>query len=359
MIEPGHRARISNVQALRAIAVLLVMFLHLRDLAAVRGLGAWLPDWASVGHAGVDLFFVISGFVMVLIGHADEARPRAAGRFLYRRWARIYPTYWFWFLVTLLVYLTAPAWLRLRPGDLTHLLESFLLVPTWTPQLVAVSWTLKYELYFYLVFSLIILLPAGWRMPALALWGGAMLIGQSVCYRAPEILCHKSLFLTMHPLAFEFLFGALVAWLYLRVRVPRPFAVLWLGIGLLVAGALVYVWSGVHLDDNIWYRVLLFGMPAAVLLQGCLEVERQAGWTAPGWLSAIGDASYSIYLSHFLIFELLFGALVAIDAMPSPLLDMMVFGAALGVGLLAHRWVERPLLDLTRGRWRRRGRVLG
>ncbi|NCA69129.1 MAG: acyltransferase [Sphingobacteriia bacterium] len=351
--------QILNVQGLRALAVLLVVFLHLRDLERVHRVDALLPVWADIGHSGVDLFFVISGFIMVVIAREQSATMRTAARFLYHRWARIYPAYWFWFLVTLAIYLTAPAWLRLSPNQLDQLVASFFLIPTWTAQLVPVSWTLKYELYFYLVFSVIILLPPGWRARVLLLWGVYLLLGQAVCYEAPDILCHKTWFLTMHPLAFEFLFGAAVAWLYLHQRIAHPVRILALGLLMFAGGLTFFIWSGIHLDANIWYRVLLFGLPAAVLLWGLVEMERQDALLMPTWLVAIGNASYSIYLSHLVLIELLFRALSKQDGIPTVAATPLVCMLALGIGILAYQRVERPLLALTRGRhgalvpWRR------
>ncbi len=332
------------------MAVLLVMFLHLRDIERIYRPDPVLPVWADIGHSGVDLFFVISGFIMFLITHAYPATSATAGRFLQHRWARIYPTYWAWFLISLAVYVTAPAWLRFEPGKLTHLLEGFFLIPTWTSPLVPVSWTLKYEIYFYLVFTAVIFLPQRLRMPALILWALYMLIGQQVCYAAPTVLCHKTLFLTMHPLVFEFLFGTVVAWLYLRVPLRRPLLMLLLGLGLQVGGLLWLVLGEVFLDANAWYRVFLFGLPAAVMLYGVVEMERARGAMTPRWLIAIGNASYSIYLSHFLVLLVLFKALAAQRLVPTAIVTSAVFMAALGAGLLAHRWIEQPLLALTRRR---------
>lgn len=342
------RSRIENLQALRAFAVLLVLFLHWRNLERTHRTDALLPEWADVGHAGVDIFFVISGFIMVVIARNYRSDGATARSFLYHRWARIYPVYWFWFLVTLGFYFTVPGWLGLQAGQMPYLLESFFLLPTWSMQLVPVSWTLKYELYFYLVFSAVILLPARWRMLALLGWGGAMIAGQAVCYEAPDIQCNKNLLLTMHPLGLEFLFGALIAWFYLRRRNGRPLLLLACGIVFVLVGFVVYVWTGIHIDDNLWYRVLLFGLPAAVLLYGCVEIERQFGIKAPRWLVAVGTASYSLYLSHLLLMTLLYGRLAPYEQLPTLWLDLLIFALTIGIALSAYRWIELPLLRLFR-----------
>ena len=345
-------AKIANLQGLRGLAVLLVLFLHWQLLEQAYRPDGILPQWLRIGHAGVDLFFVISGFIMVVIARNSPPGMRTAGTFLYHRWARIYPTYWFWFLVSLALYLTVPAWLRLVPRQMPHLIESFFLLPTWSAQLVPVSWTLKYELYFYLVFSALLLFPGRWRIYLLLAWGGSLLIGQSLCYDAPTISCNKSLFLTVHPLAFEFLCGALIGWSYVRWRAPFSLALTCSGASLVVLGLTLYLWSGLDLDDNIWYRVLLFGLPATLFLYGCVELERQRKITAPRWLIGLGDASYSLYLSHFLMMSLFFARFPLYVTLPVWLLDLIVLALALGVGLLGHRWIERPVLRLCRGQYR-------
>jgi exopolysaccharide production protein ExoZ len=334
---------------MRGCAVLLVVFLHWCLLEPNYRSDAYLPDWGRIGHAGVDLFFVISGFIMFVIARDYAADFRTAKTFLYHRWARIYPTYWFWFLLALGLYVSVPHWLGLEPGQMSYLVQSFFLLPTWSALLVPVSWTLKYELYFYLVFSVIILLPASWRIAALIGWGGYMIAGQAICYDAPVIQCNKNLFLTMHPFGLEFLFGTLAGWLYLRGTITRPRMLTLAGACLLLTGFFVYIVAGLRLDDNLWYRVLLFGLPAAVLLSGYVEMESRCAMTAPRWLIYIGTASYTIYLSHFLLLTLLFAALMRYDWLPTPWLDVLVLALTLGIGIAAYHSVERPLLRLMRG----------
>ena len=331
--------------------------MHWQNLASsYRDIGA-APAWVRIGHSGVDLFFVISGFIMMVIARNYPANLATAGTFLYHRWARIYPAFWIWFLIALSFYLLRPNWIHLEPGQVKYLTQSFFLLPTWSPLLVPVSWTLKYELYFYLVFSIVILVPSKLRIVALLAWGGYIIVGQSKCYAAPEILCNRNLFLTMHPLALEFLFGVLVAWSYLRVRIAWPLTLTLFGCALLLAGFTVYLGTGLDIDSNLWYRVFLFGLPASVLLYGCVELERQRGCIAPDWLIKVGNASYSIYLSHLLLLEVLYATLTEYTALSAPSVDILALCAALGGGLLAYHVVELPLLRLSRGRYRLRLRA--
>jgi len=344
------RAKITNLQGLRGVAVLLVAFLHLQNFEHIYREDAILPAWARIGHSGVDLFFVISGFIMIVIARDYPCNWRTAAGFLYNRWARIYPTYWLWFLVSLSIFLAAPHWLRMEPGAVPRLVESFFLVPPWSPILVPVAWTLKYELYFYLVFSLVILVPARLRMWALMTWGVYMLAGQAHCHLMPETHCSKGFWLTIHPLGMEFLFGAFVGWIYLHYRSRNPRYILGAGFLLMLSGYALYLLTGLDLDDNLWYRVVLFGVPAAILVYGSVEVERHRAPYMPRWLVGLGNASYTIYLSHFLLMQLFFFLLTKHFNMPIAVLDFLVATLVLSVGVAAYAWLERPLLRVCRGR---------
>jgi peptidoglycan/LPS O-acetylase OafA/YrhL len=344
------RTKIDNLQGLRGVAVLLVGFLHLHNFEHIYREDAILPAWARVGHSGVDLFFVISGFIMMAIARDYASNARTAAGFLYNRWARIYPTYWLWFLISLFIFVVAPNWLRMEPGQIPRLVESFFLVPPWSPILVPVAWTLKYELYFYLVFSLIILVPARKRIFALLVWGMYMLAGQTHCYLMPEAQCSKGFSLTIHPLGMEFLFGAFIGWLYMNRELKRPRYILTAGLVLMAGGYALYLFTGLHLDDNVWYRVLLFGIPATVLVYGAVEMERKWAPFVPAWLVTLGNASYTIYLSHFLLLQVFFFLLTKHFSMPIASLDALIVSLVLGVGVAGYLWIERPLLRLCRGR---------
>ncbi|HEY9217739.1 MAG TPA: acyltransferase, partial [Phenylobacterium sp.] len=149
-----------NIQGLRALAALMVAVGHLQVLfAAVHPALAWV----GLGRAGVDLFFVISGFIMVF---TTEREPPSAGRFALRRILRIVPLYW---AVTLAVFALA----ALRPGlldagraDPVWLAKSLAFIPfdkgdgTMNP-LVPVGWTLNYEMFFYALLALALIPPLG------------------------------------------------------------------------------------------------------------------------------------------------------------------------------------------------------
>lgn len=96
--------RLEWVQGLRAFAVLLVLFSHLFRIEEKYATQTVLPDFVLAGVSGVDLFFVISGFIMVVVTEKSRAGLRRAAQFIYRRLLRIYPVYWFYTSLVLVVY---------------------------------------------------------------------------------------------------------------------------------------------------------------------------------------------------------------------------------------------------------------
>ena len=284
--------RIVNIQALRGIAALIVLLPHLKHYD-IRFGGDYLPGrtlW-ELGNAGVDLFFVISGFVMVattLGRHGSSAEP---GRFLLRRAAHIYPLYWIFSGVVLVVYLKSAAMVNAHAeGQRIILWKSFLLLPQKATPLVAQGWTLIHELYFYLVFALLLKVRESWVPATLILWG---VVVTAASFRFVDK--NPELNILVNPLTLEFIAGCFIA-MALRGGYVRQ------GGWVLVAGIVLLVIGAMRLTDlnSPWQRVAYFGVPSALIVSGAVAIE-QVGKTLPRWLIATGDASYSLYLSQGLV----------------------------------------------------------
>ncbi|MEA2116633.1 MAG: acyltransferase, partial [Thermodesulfobacteriota bacterium] len=135
--------RIKNIQALRGVAVLLVVFFHMVTIEKkYGGTNTLLSDYFQFGMFGVDLFFVISGFVMVTVSRGKFQQPRQAATFLYHRISRIYPMYWFYSLLVLAVFLLQPSFVNSSQFGQVNILASFLLLPQKHLPLLMVGWTL-------------------------------------------------------------------------------------------------------------------------------------------------------------------------------------------------------------------------
>lgn len=332
-----------NIQALRAIAALLVVFAHLPGIEVKHSPDQVLPMIFMLGISGVDLFFVISGFIMVYVTWHRPRGLRSVGAFLFSRFTRIYPIYW---LIAGLVFI---AW-KIRPDlisfdpDATRLWRSFLLIPDNTLPMLKVAWTLIHELYFYSVFALCLLLPRRFLMGVLTLWAAAILLLQNsgFCPLSPTWR------LMTNPVNLEFYFGAVIGWIYVQRSGPLPLAwtALILG-GLSFTAGLVYQ-SQFALDPFPTYaqRTVVFGVPSALIVYGLVAVERM-GTRSPKRLATVGDWSYALYLSHVLSLSVL-GYVWGAIAGPSAWDNLLILPAMvmISIGLSALIWYgfERPAL---------------
>ena len=153
-------SQLRTIQVARGVAANLVVFSHLFFVESKYMIGGVLPPFTLYGISGVDLFFVLSGFIMVAVAGRDIGPIE----FLWRRATRIYPTYWLVSLAVLAVAIVAPTIVNSSIQVPISLWRSFLLIPDRTLPLLAVGWTLVHEMYFYLVFAIILAL----RIPILA-----------------------------------------------------------------------------------------------------------------------------------------------------------------------------------------------
>src|SRR5687767_4316208 len=171
--------KLNSIQVLRGIAAMTVVASHLVPLERKYFGEQLLPHFFDLGVSGVDLFFVISGFVMVTVTRGRRGGWRTL-EFLYSRATRIYPTYWFYFFITLCVFLAMPHWVNASENHQADLWRSFFLFPGQHLPLVLVGWSLILELWFYVVFAGLLLLDERMRLPALAIWAVIILAANTI-----------------------------------------------------------------------------------------------------------------------------------------------------------------------------------
>ena len=338
-LSTAHPPRLAGLQALRGVAALMVVLHHAIGSAEANGFG--LPGLARgvAFNAGVDIFFVISGVVMELTaGAAQIARPGGAADFMRRRAARILPLYWA--LTLLAMGLAALAALlgvaiqaQLSPW---LLLCSMLLLPAsgaggQAAYVIPMAWSLTYEMAFYLLFAGLLNARPGVRLGVLgAVFSAATLLGWRA---APEAPLWRML---TDPTLFEFLAGCGLAVLWRRgVRLGCGVC---LGLVILGVGLLLAQWSRLPPWD---VRLLGWGVPAVLVVAGCLLPDRPLRWRGLGVLTALGDRSYSLYLSHFFALAL-FVRLHRAAPLPDGLALLAMVALCLVVAELCWRSIERP-----------------
>lgn len=328
---------LSNIQALRALAALLVVFVHLETLGRPLGLEKGLFDLFAVG---VDLFFVISGFIMV---HSTSRRTISPGHFIRDRLLRIVPLYWALTFCVFAVALAWPAMLGTTQADWGALLRSLAFIPyerfdgTIRP-ILFVGWSLNLEMAFYLLFAITLhVRDAGRRilcgvcMLILAVMLGA-LFGKSL---PPEMR-----FLTQ-PILLEFAAGMLLGWVHPRLPTSRTSARLAVPCGASALIALIWT-TGWPLAAG--WPTALPGACAVVL--AALVAER--GGLTINWrpVQLTGAASYALYLTHPFVSQAWIIAARRFDVLqPStaPLLMTTAIVCAVVVAVTVHRRIELPL----------------
>lgn len=341
--------KLNNIQALRGVAVIAVIFFHLVIIEAkYGGTQTLLPSWLSFGMFGVDLFFVISGFVMVTITRGKFQQAREALMFLYHRASRIYPLYWVYTTLALIVFLIQPSWVNSSQGSQVDIFSSYLLLPSLKLPLVQVGWTLIYEMYYYLVFFVILFaVPEKFLVAAIFVWGGIIAI-----FSSPT--GGPAYYIVFNPLTIEFLAGCLIAVHFHNARQVRVNGFVLVTIACLgmLAAILGYVQfmnlTGMYLEG--WARLVYYGVPATIIVFCIVHAERN-GTFLPNPLIQIGNASYSIYLSHLFTINAVGKVwnLFANDALFDNYIALCIaFILSLIAGFISYRFIELPLLSLSR-----------
>jgi exopolysaccharide production protein ExoZ len=283
--EPIARTVIS-IQALRALAAAAVAIVHFETIWQILVGNAGGPVASFPLSSGVDVFFVISGFIMVFSSEQFFAAPGGSLEFFTRRLARIVPLYWLTSVVAIFV--------MSLPFDWSSLVKSALFIPYQKPNgsivpLHGVGWTLNYEMFFYFLFSIAILWPRRTAIFVVCLALTSIVITASVFPPTLAPLIYWS-----NPIILEFAMGVLIAFAYRSdVRIPRLLRLC------LALAALGSIWFSTGYMPPSLDRVLFWGVPAAVLVAcAVLGTRRQhSQWiTAP--VKLLGDASYSLYLIH-------------------------------------------------------------
>jgi len=346
-----------NIQAMRAIAALLVVSCHsFQNIQPMRAYWA-RPFFLAVGPMGVDIFFVISGFIIYQVMQRSIAGMDAMGRgqavytFAMKRFIRIYPLYWIVFAASCLwVAWAAP--LTPPPERLFRLLA---LVGNWPNYRVPVAWTLTFEIYFYAVAALSLLLFARRAMAGLVIWfvvvGGAALLDLWLPWGKP-------LDFVFAPIVLEFLLGVAVALLIDR-GIHRFHgallvgAVVWLSVGTLFLRPSLFPSRAAHwgvdvaISRTFGLHLVCWGIPAAILVYEVIVLEIGRQWIMPRLLQYLGNASFSIYLWHFAVFTAvaeIFARLGWVSLVNPVALTVLMIAMAMGIALLSYHWLEKPLL---------------
>lgn len=326
-----------QLQYIRAIAALLVVYFHAILQMEKLNPDAWITAYLF-GKSGVDLFFVLSGFVMWI---TTSDKHQAVSEFWWKRVRRVVPLYWAVTLAAAFVALVVPQILKSTQFDVAHILASLAFLPWLNPSdpagemiapLIVPGWTLNYEMYFYFVFGLCLLVPVRYRIVAITALIGSVFV---VANLTPDSTAARFYGDTV---IFEFVAGVILGRIYKSgVSISAP----------VVAVALVLGFAVLLYNDYRGFdlpRLITIGIPAAAIIffSTAIRIPDLKAWR---WLRLLGDASYSIYLTH--IFTLAGSRMVypwVIGTLQSDTLFVVLMMAmSTAVGLASYYLFEVPV----------------
>jgi len=289
-----ERLLLSNIQMLRAVAAVFVVFHHVLPHYMVMGGSLdFITSSLEWGFLGVDIFFVISGFIMAYTTFNKERTFSSAKTFFKHRLFRIYLGYWVFFIImSVMLFITNPQ--KLFNLDI---LGSFFLINSNMFELVLpISWSLSYELYFYFLFIFTFFFSVkqlNILMPLVML----LILAISI-YSYFKVNFIESFFYS--PFLLEFFAGVLL-YIYRDYMLK-----LWM-LPLVIILAIVAYGYGIEYElKNGILRIATFGMGALLVVMIALIIEQHKIYSAGKLLQSLGDSSYTLYLSHLIIIELFY-----------------------------------------------------
>lgn len=354
--------RLDSIQLLRALAASMVVLLHAEVAVRTHAQRSGLPfDFfnAIPLSAGVDLFFAVSGFIIVYASERLFGKP-SAFEFLKRRLLRIVPLYWLALGLRLIVLMLGAKVGAMVFPDATMILTSFLFIPydcqgygsDYPFPILDLGWSLNYEIFFYLLFACLI---SRQRQQAVAILCGLLAAAALLGWLFPPAYTAPRFWL--RPLTLEFAAGAVVALAYRnRVELSGGYR-----IALCITAVMIWWLLPMSLLDSTsgpgsysWARLICDGIPAICLLAAAtLGKPPRVVSERPAWLiglTNLGDSSYALYLLHPFILivmqRLVKGRLMDADLLWPLVIATVAF--AIVAAQLVHKYIEKPLIQWLR-----------
>lgn len=351
-MSPTHK-KIKSLEACRGFAALFVVLYHAGGAFAAEkyfNRNQFL-DMFIFGSAGVQFFFVLSGFLIFYRHREDIGKPQQLGSYLWKRFSRIYPIYWVTFGFVIAAFFAVPEWREYIP-DFHIIAKSLALVPQ-DPEIVGgtgapvviVAWSLQYEVAFYLLFAAFIL---SFRLGAFVVAGLAawwLLSNHAWVWKFPFDFMAWPYFV-------NFVLGIVAAAVFRTGRVYRPRVLL--GVAALCFAIIIAselnVWLSTGLEGRSYRGIIGYGVASALLIAGLAEIETKQSLNSHWALDAVGQSSYSLYLLHFPIISIACKIFSSFSG--SIIIDSIFFVVTvLCCVLLSHvafLMAERPMLRASR-----------
>lgn len=345
------KQQIEVLQAFRGLAAVWVVLFHVGFISQDRGLPVFAGDLFRQGHIGVDFFFVLSGFIILHVHQRDLGKPESTGVYVAKRFFRVFPLYWS--LLTLkLAYCAATggAGIPAEKLNVDNVVSSYLLLPiseaSGEKPMIAVAWTLTYEVLFYLVFALGIVFGGKFLMRLCLAWAATTLVLSAFFPEGLQLIAST----VFNPHTLQFLAGCLAAWAISKQSTTIGVSLASIGLGLAVLATGLWNWDALK-EQGLLAMSLTWGLCFTGLILGAVGLEQHEKLKCPAFLLLLGNASYSIYLLHTSIQSPAINIANKLASSYGLSYQLLLWGVAIGsvvAGLLCYLVLEKPLLQTSR-----------
>jgi exopolysaccharide production protein ExoZ len=334
----NNKKQLVLIQTFRGLAAILVLLFHVTsNFQKMMPHQTFLFSVFKFGFAGVDFFFVLSGFIICYSSYKVIQSGRYF-KYIINRFIRIYPIYWVVFLFLLLPHILLPHFYNTSyPINWESVSSALLLLPN-HEMINGVSWTLTFEVFFYLLFILIF----SFRSLKLSFFM-CSIYTLLIFVNLTSLKIHS---LLLSPLILEFFLGIAIYFIFEKMvfKVNEIFLLI-LGVSMLIFSAmLVYKDYSILAPDLD--RVLLFGVPAFFIILGAINLEIKKNIKIPTILLLIGNSSYSLYLIHLPIIVVSLSILLRLKIESTLLINILIIilsAVIVFFSILIFSIVEKPL----------------
>ncbi|MEH2012473.1 acyltransferase family protein [Nostoc sp.] len=352
---PGNamNKKLNLLQVYRGVAAILVVLTHANRILSREMYQDDLLQIFHFGWIGVDFFFVLSGFIIFYIHQSDIGKPNKFNSFFFKRFIRVYPLYWSILAIKILVSLFNKNSIYQRSAD--EIIKAIFLLPQdryiLESSFIGVSWTLSYEVFFYCLFGLLILKNTKISQSIIFAWIIGIILNFFDLLPIGENFLPRFIF-DEHNL--EFVLGCLAAYTISKYEFKFAASLIYASIFMLVLSVINTKYGEFNVSGTS--SLVAYGIPFMILIIGSVYLEVSKTINIPPILIYIGNASYSIYLTHgfFLsniskIFTKLTEKLNILYLIQNPSIyynvgAFLIVVIAVVMGCIIHSYLEKPLI---------------